>query len=86
MVRNEKLEEKIRNNIHHVTFDELKKLLEFYGFVLTNKTGGSHYMVYHPSIKSPIKPLPKKTGHLKSYLVKEFLSWIDELKKQEDLL
>lgn len=57
----------------------MKKLLEYFGFIVENLTGGSHYSVRHPDIDYPIKPLPKQNP-LRGIYVRDFLKWIDEVK------
>ncbi|WP_056957152.1 type II toxin-antitoxin system HicA family toxin [Lacticaseibacillus pantheris] len=76
----DKLEVKIRRNPRQVTFREMRRLLENYGFKVVNDTGGSHFIVYNPSLDYPMKPLPDHGKDLKSYLVRYFLNAIDDLK------
>ena len=76
----EKLYEKISRSKHNTSFSDLKKLLESYGFIVKNKTGGSHYSVRHPQLEFPIKPLPKNTP-VKSPYIRDFLALIDEVKE-----
>ncbi|WP_225350296.1 type II toxin-antitoxin system HicA family toxin [Lacticaseibacillus pantheris] len=50
----------------------MRRLLENYGFKVVNDTGGSHFIVYNPSLDYPMKPLPDHGKDLKSYLVRYF--------------
>ncbi len=49
MGRKEKLLEKIKNNPRDVRFEEIDKLLSYYGFVKRN-TGGSHNVYKHEEL------------------------------------
>ncbi|MBL1224778.1 type II toxin-antitoxin system HicA family toxin [Enterococcus sp. BWR-S5] len=80
MVKNDKLYDKIKRSPNNTSFIDLKKLLEYYGFIVKNRTGGSHYTVTHPKIDFPIKPLAKHSPVKRPY-VKDFLNWIDEVKE-----
>ena len=80
MVKKEELYERIKRSPHNTSFKDLKKLLEKYGFILSNKTGGSHYSVRHPKLGYPIKPLPKRDPVKRPY-IRDFLELIDEVKE-----
>jgi len=72
-----------RNNPKHVTFEELKALLEHYGFEVNNYSGGSHFSVSHTKydIIGAMEPntIPSKKQHLMEVYVRRSLKWIDDV-------
>jgi predicted RNA binding protein YcfA (HicA-like mRNA interferase family) len=80
MGRREKLLAKIRNNTKSVRFEELSKLLEWFGFEL-KRVKGSHYSYVrgHHNLT-----LPRRKPHLRSYIVKQALEILDELPEDEE--
>ncbi len=80
MGRREKLLAKIRNNPKGVRFEDLTKLLEWYGFEL-KRVKGSHH-AYTRGCHNLI--VPKRKPHLHSYVVKDALKILDELLEDEE--
>jgi len=82
--------EKYRSNPKSVSFEELKSLLESYGFEVKNFSGGSHYSVSHPIYKiiKEMEPnsIPRKKPTVLKVYVKKAIDWIDlliEIQKAE---
>jgi len=80
-----------RNNPKNVTFDELKALLESFGFEVKNYSGGSHFSVSHPKYEvfQPMEPksIPMKKPHVLEVYVRRATEWIDrvvELQKETE--
>ena len=77
-----------RNNPKDVTFDELKTLLEAYGFEVKNHSGGSHYSVSHPkySVIPPMEPntIPMKKPAVLEVYVRRSLKWIEKVIGQQE--
>jgi predicted RNA binding protein YcfA (HicA-like mRNA interferase family) len=71
----EKLLSKIRNRPRSVRFDELTKLLGWYGFEL-RRVKGSHH-VYRRGPHTLV--VPRRTPHVHSYVVKQVIQIIDEV-------
>jgi predicted RNA binding protein YcfA (HicA-like mRNA interferase family) len=80
MSKQEKLLAKIRNNPHGVRFEDLTKVLEWYGFEL-KRIKGSHYSYVRGHHNLTV---PRRTPHLRSYIVKQALQIIDELSGEDD--
>ena len=80
MSRRAKLLAKIRNNTKCVRFEELDKLLEWYGFELKRVKGSHHsYVRGHHNLT-----VPRRTPHLRSYIVKQVLEMLDELPEEDE--
>lgn len=63
-----KLYEKVKNNPKQVRFDELDKLLIYYGFQRKQpRSGSSHYIYTYGSVRVTV---PFKQPHIKSVYVK----------------
>lgn len=75
-----KLLARMRRNQTNVQFNELKHLLELYGFRVVNNSGGSHYMVYFPGNDYPMRPIPNH-GVVKPVYVRLAIQWIDQLQE-----
>ena len=71
-----------RNNPKNVTFDELKTLLEAFGFEVKNYSGGSHYSVSHTKfdVIPHMEPntIPMKKPNVLEVYVKRSLGWIEK--------
>lgn len=76
----QKLEAKFRQvpTRKDLTFNEARKLLEYYDYELVNDNGGSHYTVERKGSKYPTTIADH--GILKRYNVKDILQMIDEAK------
>jgi hypothetical protein len=75
--------DRLKNNPKDVTFKELKTILESYGFIFTNYSGGSHFTVSY-KIKGIIDPMEKNSipfhkPTIKAYYVKIALKWIERV-------
>ena len=82
MSRQEKLLAKIRNSQKSVRFEDLTKLLEWYGFEL-KRVRGSHHAY---TLRSYNLIVPKRKPHLHSYVVKDALKILDELLEDESIV
>ena len=80
MSKQEKLLAKIRNNPHGVRFEDLTKVLEWYGFEL-KRIKGSHHSYVRGHLNLTVS---RRTPHLRSYIVKQALQIIDELSGEDD--
>jgi len=76
MGRKEKLLEQLRNNPTNVRFEDLDKLLQWYGFECRPPHGGSHYFYKRKGCRPISIPRHKP---VKSCYVKRALALIDEL-------
>lgn len=70
----EKLFSKIRDRPNSVRFDELTKLLSWYGFEL-RRVKGSHHLYQQGPYNVVV---PRRTPHVHSYVVKQVIQIIDE--------
>lgn len=75
MSNREKLLAKVRNRPSSVRFDELTKLLSWYGFEL-RRVKGSHHLYQCGPCNVVV---PRRTHHVHSYVVKQVIQIIDEL-------
>lgn len=77
----------IKRSVNDVTFEELKKALEYYEFEVTNKSGGSHYSIWHPieGIIEKMEPntIPKHKPTVKPPYVRRALKWIERVIESE---
>jgi predicted RNA binding protein YcfA (HicA-like mRNA interferase family) len=80
MSSREKLLAKIRNNPKSVRFDELAKLLGWYGFELRRVRGDHH--IYCRGRYMIVVDLQRP--HLHSYVVKDALKILDEIMEEEE--
>lgn len=83
MGKKEKLIERLKNNPKDFTFDEMRNVLEFLGFEMTNKgkTSGSRVKFLKGNTAIILhKPHPRK--ELLEYQIKQIL----EILEREDLL
>lgn len=80
MTKREKRLQKIRQNPRNVPFDDLKSVLEDYGFVMRTGKGTSHRFFFR-KIGDRAWPLtiPFKKPHIKFVYVKQALEAIDEI-------
>ncbi len=80
MSKREKLLVKIRNNPKEVRFEDLHKVLEWHGFELKRVKGSHHsYVRGHLNLT-----VPRRTPHLRSYIVKQVLQIIEGLPGEGD--
>lgn len=81
MTKREKRLDKIRQNPRHVTFDDLRILLEDHGFERKGGKGTSHH-VYRAEIDGQVWTLtiPFKRPHLNATYVKQALLAIDAIR------
>ena len=80
MSRRETLLARIRNNPKAVRFEDLTKLLEWYGFEL-KRVRGSHHAYTRGSYNLIV---PRRSPHLHSYIVKDTLKILDELLEEAE--
>lgn len=78
-----KLEKKFRQKPirKDLIFDEGKRLLEYYGYHVKNRNGGSHYTIERPGGEYPTTIA--NHGILKRYNVKDILKMIDKIKEDK---
>lgn len=81
MSRREKLLAKVRNNPKAVRFEDLDRLLTFYGFERRQPRGGSSHFVYfrRPYVFTVAKHKP----HIHSRTVKDALAILEEIIGEE---
>jgi predicted RNA binding protein YcfA (HicA-like mRNA interferase family) len=79
MSRRAKRLARLRQNPQNASFQDLRRVLEDYGFVL-DRVIGSHY-IFYVTIGGKVWRLtvPLKKPHLKAVYVKEALKIIDEI-------
>lgn len=71
-----KLLEKILSGSKNIRFNDLVRLVEGFGFVLS-RVRGSHHIFEHPKIPE-ILNLQNDNGHAKPYQVKQFLQLVEQ--------
>ncbi len=79
MSRKDKLESLIRNRPQAVTFDDLARLLEWYGFS-RRETGSSHVYFKHPHLPERLS-IPRHGSTVKPIYVTMAMELIDRLKE-----
>lgn len=80
MVKKQKLLNKILNNTKTVSFSDMKKIVEAFGFQLS-RISGSHHIFAHPEL-AEIVNLQNVGGKAKSYQVKQFIALIEKYNLQ----
>ncbi|MCE2488523.1 MAG: type II toxin-antitoxin system HicA family toxin [Anaerolineae bacterium] len=81
MARREKVLERARNSPRGWRFEELRSLLERFGFVIYSRSG-SHFYAVHPD--SDVKPgLVKHSRELPPGYVRNAVRAIDEVKAKQ---
>ena len=73
-----KLFQKVKNNPYNTSFDDLCRLIEYYGFIL-DRQSGSHRLYYNKMYNIRLNIQPDKNV-AKGYQVKQFLTLIDRYK------
>jgi len=72
-----------KNNPKNVTFDELKSLLEAFGFEIRNYSGGSHFSVSHTKydVIQAMEPnsIPTRKPHVLKIYVTRAIVWIEKV-------
>ncbi len=78
---------KIKRNPKDVSFAELRSILEYYGFVATNYSGGSHFTFEHPYadiiLLDESKSIPYNRPTVKPPYVKKAIKWIERVIEHE---
>lgn len=76
-----------RNNPRDVSFEEIKGLLEAFGFEVKNYSGGSHFSVSHPQydVIKPMEPnsIPMNKPSVRDVYVKRAIKWIDSVREMQ---
>jgi predicted RNA binding protein YcfA (HicA-like mRNA interferase family) len=80
MVKKQKLLKKILNNPKNVSFNDMIKIVESFGFE-PGRISGSHHIFSHPEL-SEIVNLQNVGGKAKSYQVKQFIALIEKYNLQ----
>jgi len=75
MARKEKLLGRLRNNPNNVRFEDLDKLLQWYGFESRTPHGGSHYIYKRKGCRPLSIPRRRSVGRV---YVKRALALIEE--------
>lgn len=80
MTKTAKRLERIRRNPKHVSFEELRQVLEDYGFMIKPSSGTSHYF-FRVEVGDRVWTLtvPFKKPHIKVSYVRKALKAIDEI-------
>ncbi|MBT1278938.1 type II toxin-antitoxin system HicA family toxin [Thermoanaerobacter sp. CM-CNRG TB177] len=82
MSQTRKLFQKIKENPKNVRFEDINKLLGYYGFVIREpRSGSSHVTYYHPKL-AEILTIPKHRPHIKPVYIKRALRLIEMLEKR----
>ena len=76
MTKTDKKNQKIRNNLNNIKFQDFVTWLEDNGFVL-DPISGSHHIFVHPDIETPINAQKKKNGKAKAYQIRQAIKLID---------
>lgn len=75
MNRKKLLQRLARGALHNVKFDDMKSLIEGFGFTLT-QVKGSHHIFVHPDIPELIN-LQNVQGQAKPYQIRQFLRVVE---------
>ena len=73
----EKLLAKAKAGPHNLTFRELCRLLEKFGFTARPQAGTSHVSFKHPKVPEVLTVQRGKHGKAKAWQVKLLLNWIE---------
>ncbi|MCL2111349.1 MAG: hypothetical protein FWH32_03695 [Clostridiales bacterium] len=77
-----------RNNPNAVSFEELKMLLESFGFEVKNYSGGSHFSVSHSryDVINAMEPnaIPMKKPHILPVYVRRAIRWIEKVIEMQE--
>lgn len=76
MTKTTKLYERIKNNPHDIRFEDIRKLLEYFGFELRRQSSGTSHFVFFKDGCGPIT-VPYRRP-LKAYIVKEIIRLLDD--------
>ena len=79
-MKKEKLLSKIVGGVKNVSFNDMVRLIEVYGFRL-DRIKGSHHIFVHPTIQELIN-IQNAKGKVKPYQVKQILSLIEKYNLQ----
>ena len=72
-----------RGNLHNVSFADLRKLVEAFGFSLV-RTSGSHHIFSHAGVPE-VANLQEVKGQAKPYQIRQFLRLVERYNlKMED--
>jgi len=74
-VKNHKLLQKLRSSPANTRFDDVRRLVEAFGFRLS-RTSGSHHVFIHLGINEIVN-LQEVRGEAKPYQVRQFLRLVD---------
>lgn len=75
---------KMKNNPKNCSFREIKTIGEYYGCLIVNKNGRSHFSIKHMKVDR-VLTIPSNKNPIKSPYVKDFVKFIDELKEETDV-
>lgn len=76
MAKTTKLIDKIKNNPNNVSFEDIRKLLEFFGFEIRKQSSGTSHFVFYKKGCGPITIPFRKP--MRRYIVKEIINLIEE--------
>ncbi len=82
MSKRRKRLEKLRQNPKDVAFDDLRKVLEDFGFELV-RSKGSHFAFRHHELNEMFI-LPYRKPHVKTAYVEQFLMIVEQLLSLDD--
>ena len=82
MSQKAKILDRIRNNPKTVSFDELDKILDWYGFKRRQPRSGSSHFIY--TYGAHIIPVPYKRPYVKEHYVDEVLKILDDIDSEGD--
>lgn len=82
----EKLREKFYKKpiAKDLTFNDAKRLLEYYGCIFTDSSGGSHFAVKHSGVRGTLTLPRHAQQNLKRYNVRDITKFIDEINEKEE--
>ena len=83
MTKLDKLFSDIVNNPKDVRFEDIDKVLKYYGFECRNPKGGSSHYTYFHSLLPDILTIPKSRP-IKAVYVKKAISAIQQLDRSEE--
>jgi predicted RNA binding protein YcfA (HicA-like mRNA interferase family) len=84
MTKHDKLLKRIRNNPKNVTFEELRTLLEAYGFEIDTIRGSHHTFRNRVGGVGVKLVIPYKKPYIKQVYVKQAIALIEQILSEEE--
>ncbi|ASC71106.1 hypothetical protein XM38_020560 [Halomicronema hongdechloris C2206] len=76
MSKRQKLLQQVLNNPKNVSFKDMMRLIEAFGFTLA-RVNGSHHIFTHPNVPELVN-IQNHKGKAKPYQIRQFLSLVEQ--------